>query len=385
MSMSRVGGAARSCEIAIVGASASGLFTACLLAREGRDVAVFERADTLAPASRALIVTSAMRDYLGDLGDGSIKSQIDRYELFANGKVGEVRLGRPDLIIERTRLVSDLAEEAESAGVRIHLGYRFLGIAPKGESCSLTLEKDGDPFSLEAKIVVGADGASSAVARAAGWPRQPTVPLLQAIVETPHDLPPDTSRVWFVPQDTPYFYWLIPEQPGRAALGVIGEQPMGLRHRFDGFLDKHGLKPLEYQGARIPRYARWTRVHRNVGEGDVYLVGDAAGHVKVSTVGGLVTGFRGAIGVVEAITGASSRRTLRGLRRELDAHLLVRKVVHGFGEAEYCQLLDLLNDSALKSLHRHTRDEATSILWKVALQQPRLLPLSIRGLLARAS
>ena len=33
----------------------------------------------------------------------------------------------------------------------------------------------------------------------------------------------------------------------------------------------------------------------------MYLGGDAAGHVKVSTVGGVVTGFRGALGVVEAI------------------------------------------------------------------------------------
>jgi len=48
-----------------------------------------------------------------------------------------------------------------------------------------------------------------------------TVPLVQAIVRLPKDCPPDTTRVWFVPDDTPYFYWLIPESAERGALGVI--------------------------------------------------------------------------------------------------------------------------------------------------------------------
>ena len=50
----------------------------------------------------------------------------------------------------------------------------------------------------------------------AGWAPLETIPLLQAIVPLPKDMAADTVRVWFVPQDTPYFYWLIPESP-RAA------------------------------------------------------------------------------------------------------------------------------------------------------------------------
>jgi len=49
-----------------------------------------------------------------------------------------------------------------------------------------------------------------------------TVPLVQAIVNLPRTAP-DTTRVWFVPDDTPYFYWLIPENEHRGALGIIGE------------------------------------------------------------------------------------------------------------------------------------------------------------------
>ena len=370
-------------DTAIIGASTSGLYTAYLLAKEGRTVTVYERAERLEPAARTLIVTSAMSDYLGDTGRSSVINQVDRYELFANGKVGEVRLGRPDLIVERSTLIIELADRAMRAGAQLRFGHRFDGLRSDKGGAVATLSTDGGSIEIRPKVIVGADGVSSPVAVAGGWGSQPTVPLLQAIVETPADLEPNTSRVWFVPDDTPYFYWLIPDSPGRVALGVIGDRPGSLREVFDSFLERRGFNALEYQGAKIPRYHRWKRVHKRINGTDLYLVGDAAAQVKVSTVGGLVTGFRGAIGVADAILGKSGR-SLRSLRRELDAHLLVRKVVHGFGEQEYCRLLDLLNEPTMRSLHRHTRDEATSMLWRIALGQPRLVEMSIRALLKRS-
>ena len=105
----------------------------------------------------------------------------------------------------------------------------------------------------------------------------------------------------------------------------------------------------------------------------MFLVGDAAGQVKVSTVGGIVTGFRGAIGVSESIMNGGESRELRSLRRELDLHLLIRKTIHQFKQADYSRLVDLMNDSTRRSLSQYTRDEASRVLWNIALSQPRLL------------
>jgi flavin-dependent dehydrogenase len=126
-------------------------------------------------------------------------------------------------------------------------------------------------------------------------------------------------------------------------------------------------------------------VHRRIGNGSVYLVGDAAAQVKVSTVGGTVTGFRGALGVAEAILNGGVSRELRNLRRELDLHLLLRRSMHDFQQADYSRLVDLLNDPARQSLSLYSRDEAWKILWRVCLQQPRLIWLGLRGLLTRNS
>jgi flavin-dependent dehydrogenase len=195
----------------------------------------------------------------------------------------------------------------------------------------------------------------------------------------------DSVRVWFIPDDTPYFYWLIPESPDTGALGLIGVDGAETRRCLERFLEKRNFTPMSFQGARIPVYNGWVPVQRKVGGGSVYLVGDAAGQVKVSTVGGIVTGFRGARGVSEAILNNGRSRELGALRRELDAHLYIRRSIHHFKQPDYSRLVDWMNDSMKRSLSHVTRDQAVRVLWHVCRSQPRLLLIGLRGLLSRGS
>lgn len=413
-------------RVAVVGASAAGLLTASRLADQGHEVRVYERARALDPEPRTLIVTSRFRDELGELAEPSIVNEIDTFELYANGRVAQVPLDRPDLIIERAVLIRTLADHARDRGVELRLGHEFEEIHPRGSGVELRFrvrtaqaspsrggpppETAGDGGSAavaggstatvgdaaavvldstatvgeSADVVVGADGAFSAVAEASGWERQPTLPLVQAIVTLPEDMAPSDSRVWFLPDETPYFYWLIPETDTTGALGIIGEDPSAVRAHLEGFLDRHGLQVHEFQGARIPCYVKWIPVHRRVGEADVYLVGDAAGQVKVTTVGGIVTGLRGALGVAETIA-SGSRRTLRSLRRELDFHLLIRRALHHFEEEDYDRLLQLLSSGVKESLGKHTRDETGRLLGSVLFRQPRLAWMGLKGLVSGGS
>jgi flavin-dependent dehydrogenase len=369
----------------VVGGSAAGLFTASLLARQGIPVRVFERIETLEPEERTLIVTNRMLTLLGRAAQKSVVNEIRHFELFTDGRAATVTLKHPDLIIERRTLIQGLAEEAQRSGASIELGRRFHTLHPNGRGLVLEIDRcdDGNREEVRADTVVGGDGASSRVAHAAGWAPLETVPLVQAIVPLPKDMSPDTARVWFVPQDTPYFYWLIPESATRAALGLIGVTGPETRHHLEKFLEKRKLDPVEFQGARIPLYKKWVPVRRQLGRGSVYLVGDAAGQVKVTTVGGLVTGFRGALGVAQAIVDGRFNE-LHTLRRELDLHLLLRRSLHDFQQADYSRLVDLLNDPAKQSLAEYSRDEAWKILWRVCLSQPRLVLLGLRGLLSRS-
>lgn len=368
--------------VAVIGGSAAGLFAARLLASRGRHVRIYEGAQQLRPTARTLIVTSRMRDLLGRTAESSIVNEIRRFELFTDGRVATIPLERPDLVIERSRLIDTLAHEAQAAGAELVVGTRLQHLETNGNSLSLAFHTtpDGASERVHARTVIGADGAFSRVARAAGWPQQATVPLVQATVRWPAGVPSDTVRVWFVPADTPYFFWLIPESPERGVLGLIGEDGTSARVALQRFLRKHALEPLEFQAARIPVYTGWSPVHRRMAAGDVYLVGDAGGHVKVTTVGGIVTGFRAALGVAEAILNGGPGPELRRLRRELDLHLLVRRVLHRFSQDDYARLLDVIDAPTRDVLSRYDRDQMDKMLFRICLR-PRLLLMGLRGLL----
>jgi digeranylgeranylglycerophospholipid reductase len=365
----------------VVGASAAGLYTAAEVARGGPRVRVLESKPAFDPPARTLIVTSHFRNQLGAAARESIVNEIRRFELFTDGRSAQIALTKPDLIIERSRLIPALARDAQAAGANLSFDTRFLGLGPNSSGLRLETETGGKREELHADSIVGADGAASRVARTAGWPAIETVPLMQAIVRLPKDCPPDTTRVWFVPDDTPYFYWLVPENAERGALGVIGEQGGDTKRRFERFLEKKNLEPLEWQGARIPVYRKWIPVRRRIGNGDVYLVGDAAAQVKVSTVGGIVTGFRGALGVAQSILQNGRSKELGALRRELSTHWLIRRTMHHFQQKDYSQLVDLLDATTRASLGEINRDESTRLLWNVIRHQPQLVLLGLRGLL----
>jgi len=368
--------------VVVVGGSAAGFLTAAKVAAGGRNVRVLDAKSGIDPAPRSLIVTHHFREQLRDVAASSIVNEIRRFELFTDGRSAEVALNKPDLIIERAKLIPSLANEAARAGAKMSFDTRFLGLGPNSRGLRLEVETRGRREELHADHVVGADGATTRVGRSAGWPPVETVPLVQAIIKLPRDCRPDTTRVWFVPDDTPYFYWLIPENESRGALGIIGEgSGQETKKRIERFLEKKLMQPLEWQGARIPVYRKWIPVERRVGNGKVFLVGDAAAQVKVSTVGGIVTGFRGAQGVADALLGADGSSELRALHRELATHWLIRKTLHHFEQKHYSYLVDLLNSATRESLGEIHRDHSTRLLWNVIRRQPRLILLGLRGML----
>jgi digeranylgeranylglycerophospholipid reductase len=369
-------------EVVVVGGSAAGLFTAWKVARGGHVVRLLDAKPSLDPAPRSLIVTHHFRKQMEDPASACVVNEIRRFELFTDGRSAQIALRHPDLIIERARLVRALARQACEAGAEICFDRRFVHLAPNADGLRLEVETAGKREELHASRVVGADGVASRVARSAGWPQADTVPLVQALVRLPKDCSPDTTRVWFVPDDTPYFYWLIPESAERGALGIIGEgSGQETMRSIERFLEKKGIEPLEWQGARIPVYRRWMPIRRRVGNGEIFLVGDAAAQVKVSTIGGIVTGFRGAQAVADALLSSRKSPELRALRRELSMHWLIRRALHHFHQKDYSQLVDSLNASARETLGEINRDESMRLLWNVIRKQPRLVLLGLRGLL----
>lgn len=369
-------------DVVVVGGGTAGLFTAYLLAQGGARVRLYEANERLGPPERTLIITSRLADALGFEPTPAVLNRTPVLELHSPGCRATVTLRESDLIVERAALVELLAERAATAGVEICPGRRFLALEPDSTGLTLILEDGrGRRERATARALVGADGVDSIVAAAAGITRARSVSLLQAQVDLPAWCPCDTAQVWFQPRLTRFFFWLEPDLPGRGTVGLIADDPHTAREALGCFLAEHDLAPLGYQGAQIPYHARRVRPWCDRPEGRVLLVGDAAGQVKMTTVGGVVTGLRGAAAAARAILGDSSYgRALAPLHRELDLHLLVHRIVSRAADAEYDAMLALVRGRTQRLLGAHSRDEIARVLLPSLLAQPRFLLVALRCL-----
>lgn len=370
-------------DVAIVGASSAGLFAAERLARAGRRVAVFERQPALGHARRTYIITPQIARVLGEVPPAAILHQTPEIELISPGGAARVSLREPDLIVERQALAAGLAERAGRAGAAIHYGHRLTEIAPDRAGAALRLARRGSSsVVVTAAAVVGADGVFSDVGRAAGLARPPVVQIIQAEVALPPGYDPRVTRVWFEAADTPYFYWLIPESAERGVLGVIADGESPTRALLDAFLQREGLRPLAYQAAQVAMHHPSLRPYGRIGAAPVLLVGDAAGQVKVTTVGGTVTGFSGAEAAARCIIeGVAPARAYAAVTRELDLHWWIRRALGRLDGPGYDRLLAELSPAVCGFLARHNRDEMAGAIWRLPLLRPQLVGLGLGALL----
>lgn len=371
-------------DVAIIGASTAGLYAAQQLTKAGKQVALFESQAILEPSRRTYIITSGLRRVLGEIPPSQILHCVETMAVESQTARVAISLREPDLVLERKQITQHFSQKARDAGVEFYPGHTFKGFQTQHGTTLLHFEaQEKGRVLVEAKAVLGADGVNSTVAQQAGIPLPASVPLLQAEVPLPADWDPTLTKVWFDTNDTRYFYWLIPESTQRAVVGLIGEDHKPIKPLLDGFLEAHDFKPLKYQTGRAamhhPRLCPWAEVE----DVPVYLVGDAAGQVKVTTVGGTVTGFWGAQAAIRSLLKETSyQRELRPLKRELDMHWYMRSLLERLDNPGYDRLVRLITPAVGRFLARYDRDQMAKNFWKLALIQPRFIPLGLRLLLS---
>jgi digeranylgeranylglycerophospholipid reductase len=368
-------------KVIIIGASISGLHTAALLAKQGVDVEVYDRMNALGSLSRTLIVTGKINEVLDGVPEEMILNRVSALELYSRSRSARLELSCPDLIVERSRFVEWLARKAGEAGARIIPGHRFEGFAQFGRKVAVTLRnlETNEAKQVSADILVGADGVQSAVSQAASRDGHPVSALVQARVALPEGAERDMCRVWFDPGRTNYFYWLIPESDRVAAVGLIAEEVPQARARLTEFLREKQLEAIEFQSAIVPMHRFGSTDGTLDPKRNVFVVGDAAAQVKVTTVGGVVTGLYGAKALAQAIlNGRNYRKELGWLKMELHLHLLVRQVLNRFSDQDYDELIGMIDGGLKEVLEEWTRDELTQCFLRMIWAQPRLMTLGAK-------
>lgn len=240
-------------------------------------------------------------------------------------------LAAPGLMLDRAAFDRSLLERAAQAGAEVWSGAAAVGFEGHGEGGVTALVRRGkEAVLVRAAVLVGADGARSAVGRAAGLVNGEAVLALQR--ELPCTGGGATVEVYLHPDFAGGYGWFFPK--GRTANVGVGVNPAlagrerlpALLARLEAMLRAEGKvtgQAVRITGGWIPVGGMLPRVRA----GRILLAGDAAGLAHPVTGAGVlpavVSGALAGAAAAEAVR--RGERALAGyeeaLRREFGAHL----------------------------------------------------------------
>lgn len=348
--------------ISIIGAGPIGSYTGYLLAKNNQEVNIFEdHAEIGKPVQCTGIVTSEIEKLI-PITNKFLVNKIKRVKvIFPNNNNLELRLKKPNLVLDRSKFDKFLAEKAEKAGAKIFLNHKFVDF----KKPYLIFE---DKKSYKTDILIGADGPASRVARSTGlYGKREFIIGLQARINSKFE-----KRLVEFYLDKDYFGWVVPESTDIGRVGIATKN--NAKFHFKNFLKRidKKYKTLEYQSGIMPVYNPNIQTEKD----GVYLVGDAATMVKPTTYGGIVQGLMASEELANSILHHKDYEKLwkKRIGKELNYGLMIRRVMDNFSNEDYNELEELINKKNVKSvLSRIDRDFPSKIVFNLALKQPKLL------------
>lgn len=404
-------------DIAIIGAGPAGCACAYLLARAGFKVDVFEEHKAVGkPVQCTGITTAALLDVLEGMGLslGSQKqggrhstsdkttlprfiiNQVNYAHIYAQNKSSiTVRLGRANLVLDRAGFDRFLKKQAADAGARFHMNTRFVGFRKTDhretgqvktrlfeidliKSSTRAKKRRGEHQQHRADILIGADGPSSAVARAAGMYGSRHFMLgYQLRLRLSND-----NSVKFYPFPKGYA-WLVPENTNTVRFGIAcytkprEQLELIAREQLKKSPEQLSKITINAQAGLIPIYNQNIRTEQC----NIYLLGDAAAQVKATTGGGIVQGLIAAKSLAEALSKRKSYTRLwkKAIGKELALSLLIRNALDSMHAGDYNRLIALLSSKHAQAvLSKYDRDFPSQLLPRLMITEPGMILFSCR-------
>lgn len=295
-------------DVAIIGAGPAGATLARLLAGHYSILLVDKRQLRNAPDSRPLgkccggLLAPDAQAMLSKMGLGLPKSVLVDPQLFVVRAIDVQR--HIERYYQRYYINMDRQEfdrwllSIVPSDVDMRLGWRFRSYERENGCFTIRLVKNDEAVAEQARVLVGADGASSAVRKQA-LPDHPSPKRyigVQEWVEADSKLPYFSTM--FDPEVTDYYCWTIPKE-NHLVIGAALQPRRDTSAKFE--LLKHRLKDyglgfgktIHREGAFILRPMSTRQVA--TGTKGIVLIGEAAGWISPSSAEGLSCAFKSAL------------------------------------------------------------------------------------------
>ncbi len=294
-------------DVAIVGGGPCGATAAEFLARQGRSVALLDRAGRIKPCGGA-IPPRLIRDF--DIPDDLLVARVTSARIVSpkDRKVDMPIDGGYVGMVDRKEFDEWLRERAEASGAdRVTGTFEAFSRDADGVAMLHYRTKDNARETIRARAVIGADGAISAVAREAmpEMERAPFVFAYHEIVRSPRQDSAafDAKRcdVYYRGELSPDFYsWIFPHGDTTSVGTGSAHKGFSLRDAVGSLRETAGLgdaETIRREGAPIPLHPlpRWDNGR------DVVLAGDAAGVVAPASGEGIYYAMAGGEMAAEAV------------------------------------------------------------------------------------
>lgn len=359
--------------ISIIGAGPAGSYLAYLLAKKGKEVALIEEHEKIgSPVQCTGIVTSSIEKFV-KLPNDVIANRCSKVIVIS--KNSRITANTDEVVMWRNKFDEFLANMAIDAGAKILTNHQFIGFNGK-HSIKVKNRDNDETKEIIADYVVGADGPSSQVAKAAGLePIKKFYIGMQAKVKLKTDI--EAFETYFSNSDFPQFFgWVVPESEDTVRLG-LGSSSNAKEH-FYRFLEKRtdSKEILCWESGIFPLYDP----NKTIQKDNVYLVGDAAAQVKATTGGGIIPSLKAAEILCGCIVNKKDynkefKRKKSG--KELLLQLKIRNILNKFSDNDYDYLLGLMSqDRIKKTLKKYDRDQPMPLVLSLLLKEPRFLKFS---------
>ncbi|NIA09573.1 MAG: geranylgeranyl reductase family protein [Nitrospiraceae bacterium] len=279
-------------EVVVVGAGPAGCLAAKYAAKNGaKTLIIEEHASIGSPVQCAgLLSTNAIRE-CEITPDSKFHPITGAFVYAPDGR--RIRISGGEIkayAVDRRYIDRTLALHAIRRGADIYMRTRAVDMKTHKDRKILYVTIEGDPDTIEADVVIGADGVQSRIARLAGLDRPETI-LSGAQIETIYDFDDPCFVELFPGSCAPgFFAWAIPYQgSARIGLAVRSDHAWDYLRRL---LSQHRVVSHKRSAgiANLVVGAIPIGVPRRTSADGVLITGDAAGQVKPTSGGGVYPG-----------------------------------------------------------------------------------------------